>query len=261
MTRRSWGMWIGAMSLTGSALLIAAATDKPKPKILFYSESDGFRHSVVVRPLTGELSHAEKIFKEIATRAGYDVYVSQSSHDLRSDQDFARFDAIVTYTSGNPKINREALFKYMRAGGAFVGIHASTDSFKDDPAYVKFIGAAFKTHGSGDQPAVIKIEDTDHPATRMLGEEWTLVDEFYHFDQFDKNNVHMLMSVDMAKTNLAPHKMAADGYYPLAWTRMEDKGRMFYTAMGHREDVWTNPKFQEHLLGGLAWAMEKPEAK
>jgi hypothetical protein len=25
--------------------------------------------------------------------------------------------------------------------------------------------------------------------------------------------------------------------------------------MGHREDVWQNPVFQELLLGGLAWAL------
>jgi len=28
---------------------------------------------------------------------------------------------------------------------------------------------------------------------------------------------------------------------------------VFYTSMGHREDVWTNPVFQQLLLGGLRW--------
>ena len=48
--------------------------------------------------------------------------------------------------------------------------------------------------------------------------------------------------------------------YPSAWTRMEGKGRVFYTSMGHREDVWTNPLFHDVLTGGLQWAMGEAKA-
>jgi hypothetical protein len=41
---------------------------------------------------------------------------------------------------------------------------------------------------------------------------------------------------------------------------MHGKGRVFYTALGHREDVWLNPAFQEMLLGGLNWALGRVEA-
>ena len=36
--------------------------------------------------------------------------------------------------------------------------------------------------------------------------------------------------------------------------------RLFYTSMGHREDVWTNPLFQAVTLGGMAWAAGNVEA-
>ena len=42
---------------------------------------------------------------------------------------------------------------------------------------------------------------------------------------------------------------------PVAWTRTEGRGKVFYTSLGHREDVWTNPVWQKHLLGGIAWAL------
>jgi type 1 glutamine amidotransferase len=48
--------------------------------------------------------------------------------------------------------------------------------------------------------------------------------------------------------------------YPMTWARREGKGRVFYTSMGHREDVWTNPLFQAVALGGLAWAAGNVEA-
>jgi hypothetical protein len=39
------------------------------------------------------------------------------------------------------------------------------------------------------------------------------------------------------------------------WCRDCGKGRVFYTGLGHRDDVWNNPLFQQHLLGGIKWAM------
>jgi len=41
---------------------------------------------------------------------------------------------------------------------------------------------------------------------------------------------------------------------------MYGTGRVFYTSMGHRKDVWTNPNFQQVLLGGIDWATGKAEA-
>ena len=40
--------------------------------------------------------------------------------------------------------------------------------------------------------------------------------------------------------------------YPSTWARMHGKGRVFYTSMGHREDVWTSPEFQAVLIGADA---------
>jgi hypothetical protein len=32
-------------------------------------------------------------------------------------------------------------------------------------------------------------------------------------------------------------------------------GRVFYTALGHRIDVWASPWFRQHITGALAWAL------
>jgi hypothetical protein len=48
--------------------------------------------------------------------------------------------------------------------------------------------------------------------------------------------------------------------YPATWAHPYGKGRAFYTSMGHREDVWTNPVFQQVLLGGLNWAVGNVQA-
>jgi type 1 glutamine amidotransferase len=48
--------------------------------------------------------------------------------------------------------------------------------------------------------------------------------------------------------------------FPATWARMQGKGRVFYTSLGHREDVWTNDIFQKIVLGGLAWALGNVQA-
>jgi type 1 glutamine amidotransferase len=48
--------------------------------------------------------------------------------------------------------------------------------------------------------------------------------------------------------------------YPATWARMYGQGRVFFTSMGHREDVWTNPLFQDILAGGIHWACKDLDA-
>ena len=48
--------------------------------------------------------------------------------------------------------------------------------------------------------------------------------------------------------------------FPMTWARNYGKGRVFYTSMGHREDVWSNPMYQGLLLGALGWATGRVEA-
>jgi hypothetical protein len=47
----------------------------------------------------------------------------------------------------------------------------------------------------------------------------------------------------------------SDGDFALAWTRSFGSGRVFYTALGHREEVWQDKRFQQHLLNGIRWIM------
>ena len=48
--------------------------------------------------------------------------------------------------------------------------------------------------------------------------------------------------------------------YPSTWAHMYEKGRVFYTNMGHRDDVWNSALFQSVLVGGLNWAVGRVEA-
>jgi len=48
--------------------------------------------------------------------------------------------------------------------------------------------------------------------------------------------------------------------FPATWARMQGKGRVFYTSMGH-DEIWTKPTFRQVLMGGMAWALATPRRR
>ena len=66
--------------------------------------------------------------------------------------------------------------------------------------------------------------------------------------------VMMLLSLDRHPMDGLPEQgQPAD--LPLAWAKPYGGGRVFYTALGHRDDVWRNAMFRQHVLGGLLWVL------
>ena len=81
----------------------------------------------------------------------------------------------------------------------------------------------------------------------------TVFDEIYQFKSYDRAKVHMLLSLNELQLTRDP--VTTPGYYPIAWCRMYGKGRVFYTALGHREDVLEADWFKRHVLGGIQWTL------
>jgi type 1 glutamine amidotransferase len=71
----------------------------------------------------------------------------------------------------------------------------------------------------------------------------------YTFKNFTGQKVRLLLYMDRHPNEGTP------GLYPLSWARQWGKGRVFYTALGHREDVWSATWFRDHLRGGTEWAL------
>jgi type 1 glutamine amidotransferase len=79
---------------------------------------------------------------------------------------------------------------------------------------------------------------------------------------FTRDRVHVLLSLDTEKTDLTGlgPEIVKGGDYPQAWTRSFGSGRVFYTALGHRDDIWSSdPVFRAHVLGGIRWSLRLEE--
>ena len=76
----------------------ASAEDKPKRKVLYFTKSVGFQHSVVKRD-GDKPSHSEKILKELGEKHGFEVTCSKDGRIF--DGDISMYDAFFFYTAGN----------------------------------------------------------------------------------------------------------------------------------------------------------------
>ncbi|PYJ92568.1 MAG: ThuA domain-containing protein, partial [Verrucomicrobia bacterium] len=75
-------------------------------------------------------------------------------------------------------------------------------------------------------------------------------EEMYLFKNFDDSKVHQLFYLDKH-----PNNKQEAGRFPVAWCKNYAQGKVFYTSLGHREDVWENKRYQAHILGGIKWAL------
>jgi len=263
-----------------SSALVAA--DAPQRKLLFFTKSSGYEH-VVISWKDGAPSFAEKELLKLGAENNWKFEFSKDGSKF-SPEYFAQFDALVFYTTGdlcdkgkdgNPPMSaagKQAIFDYVKAGKGFVGVHSASDTFhtnneadkgpdryinhceKADP-YVHFLGGEFIIHGKQQEAKNIVI-DPKFPGFEKVGESFTFNEEWYSLKDF-KDDIHVLTVMDSPKMEGTMYERPA---FPNCWARAEGKGRVFYTAMGHREDVWTNPIFRQILVGGIKFATGDAQA-
>lgn len=198
----------------------------------------------------------------------------------------SQFDGIVASTNGELPFTdegKQALVDFVRKSGkGIVFLHQSMVTLYGYKPWGELLGAyagsgagmLFDGTNAARRPAVMKVEDRRHPATRHLPEHWTLDDEFYRFASkvgelgptrhptpmaFDRRNVHVLVSFDSQRTDFtrAPAGWQQGGDYPQVWSQTIGKGRTFYTAIGHREDLWrSDPIYRQFMVGAIRWALK-----
>lgn len=263
MKRRRMLLSTGAavVGLSTFPMRWVAAAEKRR-KLLYFTRSAGFEHSVVKRN-GDQLSHSEKVMIELGKQHGFDVECTKDGSVF--DGDLSQFDAIAFYTSadltkpcnqpGKP-MSQEGVKRLLDAvagGKGFVAFHAATDSFHSQgnqiTPYIAMVGGEFVSHGP-QQVATMRVTSPAFPGMQGAGRSFKLNEEWYSLKNFAKD-LHVILVQET-------EGMKGDCYqrppFPATWARRHGKGRVYHTSLGHREDIWTNPKVQEIFLGGLAWA-------
>lgn len=246
-----------SLALAAVALLVLGCQgdDSPsgpdgKPEVahlLVVTHTAGFRHP--------SIPAAEQALADIAAQSGkFDVAYCRNAADVAAmltPAALAGYDGVFfANTTGDIGIpDLPAFLAWIAAGHAFFGAHSASDTYHDAPAYLDMLGGEFETHGQQCQVDVT-VEDPSDPSTAHLYPTFSILDEIYELKTNNRAGVHVLFSLPAHPPD--GHSEAGQpGDFLLAWSKSYGSGRVFYTALGHREDVWTDPRFQQHLKGAI----------
>jgi type 1 glutamine amidotransferase len=247
-------LWIIALVSVGTA------PGDDLPKLLFFANPMSSDNDVIRRSSPATLSVAERHFAELSKDV-FNVTLTQDGAEVTPEK-LARYRAVVFFTAIDPPgVDKDGLIAWVRNGGAFVGIHSTANTYQNDPAFGEMLGARFdrrpwRTREAPQTKVRVRVHDTSHPATRHLGKSFEITDDIYQFKDFDRGNVQLLLSLDPASLDLTNPKVNRDDTdLPLSWAKSHGRGRVFYTALGDWEETWSDPRYREHLIGGIRWAM------
>lgn len=246
---------LAAAACVASTPVRAEDAPKPQRKLLVYTLSAGYKHGCIP-------TLEESLVKLGRDTGAFEATVSKNPADF-NESNLKAYDAVFFYTTRNvlPESGqRKALFDFVKSGKGFAGSHCATDTLYDDkdgencPEYGEMVGGYFDGH-PWHQEVKINVEDATHPATKGVPSPWNVADEIYQFRTFSRDRVHVLLSLDTASVDVSKGKRA-DKDYAIAWCRTYGQGRVFYTALGHRKELWQDDTFlKKHILPGLQWSL------
>jgi type 1 glutamine amidotransferase len=136
-----------------------------------------------------------------------------------------------------------------KGGPPALVIHCAMHTFRASPADVwrEFLGVTTRTHTKAHNIPV-KIVAKDHPITRDFKSDWvTPIDELYVIEKFWPHSQALATGVSPED-----HKE-----YPLAWVSDYGGARVFGTTLGHGNDTWSDPVFQDLLARAFKWAVKR----
>ena len=238
-----------------ATLSLAMTLEAAPKKVLVVTATKGFRHS--------SIATAENVIKTLGDSTGDFTVVDfvrggpegKDDAEVRTKlslENLKKVDAVIfANTTGDLDIpDKYGFMRWIESGHGFVGMHSCSDTFHGYRPFIEALGGEFLTHGAQVQVDAYN-QDPKHPATKHLGPIYTVFDEIYEFKSFERSKVHGLLTLDKHPQNLVP------GDFPVAWSKEvgSKKGKIFYTSLGHREDVWTSSLYQQHILGGIRWAL------
>ena len=138
-----------------------------------------------------------------------------------------------------------------------LAVHSATDSCLGWDQYGRIVGARFDGHPWTTEFG-IEVIDPDHPATRVLPQDWSWRDEVYLFrDLREDARVLLRVAADQLDMSVEGARVPECGL-PLAWCHQEGEGRVFSTSLGHFPSAWESPLFLAFVAGGLEWMLEEP---
>ncbi|GHB76258.1 ThuA domain-containing protein [Persicitalea jodogahamensis] len=214
-------------------------------RVLVFSKTEGYHHN--------SIAVGNKLIMQLGKENGFVVDTTTNSNAFTDDNLKKYSEVVFLSTTGDvlDDVQQVAFERYIQAGGGYVGIHAAADTEYGWPWYNRLVGGWFASHPKNNiQTGEAFVVNRNHPSMEGFPDKWTVKDEFYDFKNFNKD-VTVLVKID--ENSYKEGQMGDD--HPMAWYHEFEGGKAFYTNFGHTDEMYSNPVYVKHLLGGMKWAM------
>lgn len=220
---------------------VAQPSGRTPVQVLMLTTTAGFRHD--------SIPAARQAMATLATSTGQFSLTATEDLSTLSPDNLRAYDVVMfALTSGELPLSaaqKTALLDFVSTGRGFIGVHSATDTLYEWTDYGRLVGAYFRDHPWTQQGTVV-VEDSSHPAAAGIGERFSLVEEFYTFQENPRGRVQVLLRLDAAS-------VGSTGDYPLAWAQSFGAGRAYYNALGHFSETWGDARFQRQLAAAIRW--------
>lgn len=188
-------------------------------------------------------------------KANWNVEVSRISAPvkdrLRGLDALDQCDVLLLYTRrleiAGPEL--EKIQKYFAQGRPVVGVRTASHAFQNWLEFDKqVLGGDYKGHFAAGPLTEVAAVTAEHP----------ILQDFRPFQSEGSlyRNAEIAEDTTLLLTGTTP-----DGTHPVAWTRLHNGGRVFYTSLGHQKD-FQQAEYLELLARALYWASNRtPEHK
>jgi type 1 glutamine amidotransferase len=231
-----------------------------RPRLLVFGKMTGFKD-------VPGYNAAQAALEAMARRKGW-IMASTELGGAINPRTLRQFDAVIWNNNSGDVLTlsqRRALQRFVESGGGFAALHGAAG----DPNYFwdwyadNLIGTRFTGHAMAPQFQEARVVvNTTHPVARTanLPAEWRMTDEWYSFRSNPREKgATVLLSLDEASYKpVGP--MGIDirmGDHPIAWTNCIGKGRMFYSAIGHKPETYAEPVHLTVLEHAIEWVANK----
>lgn len=263
-----------AVLVMAALLLVAApcAMAQDSKHILFFSKSEGFEHHPVAVE-NGKPSIAETALKNLA--ASNDALLDSTKDGTKiCAENLKKYDLVIFYTQGElTKAGKDGgapmsptgqaeLLEWIKNGGAFMGYHSASDTFHTPAGaevtpYLKMVGAEFIGHG-GQFEGAIKVIDPTHPTMAAVPNDAKLLEEWYTFNNWNKETMHVLALLEPGDERAKQERYNIPAY-PIIWCSKYGNGKVYFNAIGHRDEIWSNRAFLDTVVDAAKWALGETE--
>ena len=198
-------------------------------------------------------------FAGLLEQEGIRAEVSDTLDCLKDYEKLLEYDLLVACWTGGemPLECSRSVAKAVGQGVGLAGCHGGMcDSFRQDTEWQFMTGGQWVSHPGGDGVKYdVHIKNSSSPITYGLSDFSVSTEQYY---------VHIDPAVEVLATTCYPvvnYYHAANGHVevPVTWTKRWGHGRVFYTSLGHHDDVFDEPTAQEMMLRGMLWAAEGKE--